>query len=132
MKLESSLSKSSIIFRETPSSIQAYHFKRKKCKMIVGFIANKYKKSLRKPEDCNFVKKETLAHVCVCEFCKVSENTLITEHLWMAVSGWLLLVSFLECFLYFPLSKIFATKKVASCEKSRLVENRFNDLEFLQ
>ena len=27
-------------------------------------------------------------------------------------------------FLYFPLSKIFATKKVASCEKSPLVEDR--------
>ena len=39
----------------------------------------------------------------------------------------LLLVLFVACFLYFPLSKIFAPKKVASCEKGRLVENRLKD-----
>ena len=31
-------------------------------------------------------KKETLAHVFSCEFCKISKNTFFTEHLW-----WLLL-----------------------------------------
>ena len=40
--------------------------------------------------------------------------------------GRLLLILFVACFLYFPLSKISATKKGASCEKSWLVENRFN------
>ena len=39
--------------------------------------------------------------------------------------GRLLLILFVACFLYFPLSKISATKG-ASCEKSRLVENRLN------
>ena len=32
-------------------------------------------------------------------------------------SGRLLLILFVACFLYFPLSKKFATKKVASCKK---------------
>ena len=39
-------------------------------------------------------------------------------------SGRLLLILFKACFSYFPLSKVFATKKATSCEKSRLVENR--------
>ena len=30
---------------------------------------------------CNFIKKETLAQVLSCEFCKISKNTLFTEHL---------------------------------------------------
>ena len=38
-------------------------------------------------------------------------------------SGRLLLILFVPCFLYFPLSKLFATEKVPSCEKSGLVEN---------
>ena len=31
---------------------------------------------------CNFIKKETLAQVFSCEFCKNSRNTFFTEHLW--------------------------------------------------
>ena len=30
---------------------------------------------------CKFIKKETLAQVLSCEFCKISKNTLFTEHL---------------------------------------------------
>ena len=30
---------------------------------------------------CNFIKEETLAQVLSCEFCKISKNTLFTEHL---------------------------------------------------
>ena len=30
---------------------------------------------------CNFIKKETLAHVFSCEFCEISKNTFLTEHL---------------------------------------------------
>ena len=30
---------------------------------------------------CNFVKKETLAQVLSCEFCKVTKNTFFTEPL---------------------------------------------------
>ena len=38
-------------------------------------------------QDCNFIKKETLAHVFSCEFCEISKNSFFTEHLW-----WLLLM----------------------------------------
>ena len=34
---------------------------------------------------CNIIKKETLAQVFSGEFCKISNNTFFTEHLWMAV-----------------------------------------------
>ena len=27
------------------------------------------------PETCNFIKKETLAQVFLCEFCEISKNT---------------------------------------------------------
>ena len=33
-------------------------------------------------EVCNFIKKDTLAQVLSCEFCKVSKHTFFTEHLW--------------------------------------------------
>ena len=39
-----------------------------------------------RPEACNFIKKEALAQVFSCEFCEISKNTFIIEHLW-----WLLL-----------------------------------------
>ena len=32
-------------------------------------------------EACSFIKKETQAQVFSCEFCKISKNTLFTEHL---------------------------------------------------
>ena len=38
------------------------------------------------PQTCNFIKKETLAPVFSCEFCKIYKNTFLTEHL-----RWLLL-----------------------------------------
>ena len=31
---------------------------------------------------CNFIKKETLAQVFSCEFCKISKNNFFTEHVW--------------------------------------------------
>ena len=34
----------------------------------------------------NFINKETLAQVFSCEFCKISKNTLLTEHLWATAS----------------------------------------------
>ena len=37
-------------------------------------------------EACNFIKKETLAQVFSCEFCKISKNIFFTEHLWTTVS----------------------------------------------
>ena len=45
-----------------------------------------------------------------------------------STSGQLLLILFEACFSYFPLSKILTAKKAASCEKSRLVENRLKML----
>ena len=38
------------------------------------------------PEDCNFIKKETLAQVFPCEFCEIFKNTFFTEHLWTTAS----------------------------------------------
>ena len=40
------------------------------------------------------------------------------------ISGRMLLNLFVARILYFSLSKVFTTKRVASCEKSRLVEYR--------
>ena len=40
-----------------------------------------------KPQPCNFIKKETLAQVFSCEFCKISKNSSFTEHLQTTVSG---------------------------------------------
>ena len=39
-----------------------------------------------KSEACNFIKKETLAQVCPCEFCEISKNTFFIEHLWATAS----------------------------------------------
>ena len=36
---------------------------------------------------CNFVKKETLAQVFSCEFCKISRNTFFIEHLQATASA---------------------------------------------
>ena len=36
---------------------------------------------------CNFIKKETLAQVFSCEFCKISKNTFLAEHLWATASS---------------------------------------------
>ena len=34
----------------------------------------------------NFIKKQALAQVFSCEFCKISKNTLFTEHVWVTAS----------------------------------------------
>ena len=36
--------------------------------------------------DYNFIKKETLAQVFSCQFCKISKNTFFTEHVWATAS----------------------------------------------
>ena len=38
------------------------------------------------PEACNFIKKETLAQVFSCEFCKISKKTIFKEHLRVTAS----------------------------------------------
>ena len=43
----------------------------------------------KKPEACNFIKKEILAQKFSCEFCEISKNTFFAEHLWTTASaGW--------------------------------------------
>ena len=44
----------------------------------------------KKAEACNFIEKETLAQLFACEFCDISKNTFLKEHLW-----WLL--CFVNC-----------------------------------
>ena len=56
-----------------------------------GVLGNFAKLTGKRLEACNFIKKETLAQVFSCEFCKISDNTFFTEHL-----RWLLL-----CFVVF-------------------------------
>ena len=34
----------------------------------------------------NFIKKETLTQVFSCEFCEISKNTFLTDHLWATAS----------------------------------------------
>ena len=41
----------------------------------------------RRPQTCNFIKKETPSQVVSSEFCAILKNTLITEQLWTATSG---------------------------------------------
>ena len=40
-------------------------------------------------EACNFIKKEILAQVLSCEFCKISKNTFFTEHLRTTASNFI-------------------------------------------
>ena len=35
---------------------------------------------------CNFIKKEILAQVFSYEFCEISKNNFLTEHLWITAS----------------------------------------------
>ena len=39
------------------------------------------------PQACKFIKKDTLAQVFSCEFCKISTDTFSTEHLRTTASG---------------------------------------------
>ena len=36
---------------------------------------------------CDFIKKEALTQVFLCEFCEISKNTFFTEHLWETASA---------------------------------------------
>ena len=66
--------------------------------------------------------KKKLRHSCFpANLVKVLRTTYLQN-----TSARLLLILYVASFLYFTLSKIFASKKVASCEKSQLVENRLN------
>ena len=47
----------------------------------------KMKNTKKYPEDCHFIKKETLAQAFSCEFCEIYKNPFSTEHLWAPVSN---------------------------------------------
>ena len=49
---------------------------------------------------CNFIKREALAKVFSCEFCKISKNTSFTEHSLVTASGVpIILCSFMDIFI---------------------------------
>ena len=45
-----------------------------------------------RPQTCNFIKKEALAELFFCKFCKISKNIYSTEHLRTTASGLLLIL----------------------------------------
>ena len=47
----------------------------------IGPAQKQSSKGVRLPQACNFIKKETLAQVFFCTFCKSFKNTFFTEHL---------------------------------------------------
>ena len=70
----------------------------------------------------NFIKKETLAQVFSCEFCKYSKNIFFTEHLWAtALEIWKILKgTFRQCIsrpliLWFPLITFIVLFQLFSC-----------------
>ena len=64
--------------------------------------------------------KKKLRHRCFpANFAKFLRTAYLQK-----TSGRLLLTLFVASFLCFPLSKIFSSNKVVSCEKTRLVEKR--------
>ena len=40
----------------------------------------------RLPQACNVIKKETLAQVFSCEFCRILKNTFFIKHIWATAS----------------------------------------------
>ena len=54
-----------------------------------------------RPQTCKFIKIETLAQVFSCEFCEISKNTFLTEHVW---------ASALQATMYKPILKFFEAK----------------------
>ena len=47
---------------------------------------NTYAKVSFQSEACNFIKKESLAHVFSREFCEIYKNIFLSEHLWTTAS----------------------------------------------
>ena len=56
-------------------------------KVCLGILQKSWENNcLRvRPQACNFIKKETMAQVFSCEFCKISKNTFFIEHFWRTV-----------------------------------------------
>ena len=53
--------------------------------MFLEISQNSQKKTLL-PEASNFINEETVAQVFSYEFCEISKNTFLTEHLWATAS----------------------------------------------
>ena len=51
-----------------------------------NMISRKRYNDNSRPQDCNFIKIETLAQVFSCEFCEISKNTFFAEHVWATAS----------------------------------------------
>ena len=51
------------------------------CKKVVLRNFVKFTEKHMCQEACNLIKKETLAQIFSCEFCKISKKTFFTEHL---------------------------------------------------
>ena len=51
---------------------------------------------------CNFIKREILAQVFSSEFCEISKNTFLTEHLWATAS-----INLWTDWYWYPLSSHF-------------------------
>ena len=59
----------------------------------------------------NFIKKETLAQVFSCEFCKIFKNTFFIEHLrWLLLDAHLMTIQIRSCIFW--VSIIFAGRAV--------------------
>ena len=62
--------------------------------------------SIRRLEGCNFINKETLAHVFSCKFCEIFKNILFIEHLWISAFDFICRVFFI-----FSIIKNFRNEK---------------------
>ena len=71
-------------------------------------------------EACNFFKKEPLAQVFSCEFCEISKNTFLTEHVWTTASNllWLNFAPNLKVIKTFVSSRV--AKQVKACDSKKL------------
>ena len=64
------------LFRENSIAIHLIWFHEIHIKYVKRKLPTIKKKGIqKKPEACNFIKKETLAQVFSCEFCEISKNT---------------------------------------------------------
>ena len=71
------------------------------------------------PQACNFIKKETLAHVLSCEFCEISRNTFFTEHLWATAALFRHSFTFNSQFLYELKRKVHLSKTLCGISHFR-------------
>ena len=56
--------------------------------MFLKISQNSQEKHLcQSPQTCNFIKKEILAQVFFCQFCKIFKNIFFIEHVCATASG---------------------------------------------